>query len=67
MWNREPVAITEAVRAIIALAVAFGLDWTGEQVAAVIIAVGAVLAVITRAKVTPTTGTGLGSVSPGRE
>jgi len=51
---REPVLITAAVEAVILLAVGFGLDWSGEQVASVMVAVTAVLALITRAVVTPT-------------
>lgn len=53
MFGREPVAIAAAVRAIILCVVAFGVDLSGEQIAAVMLAVEAVLAVITRQSVTP--------------
>lgn len=51
--NREPAVIAAAVRAIILAATAFGLGWTAEQVAAVMLAVEAVLAVAVRQSVTP--------------
>ena len=50
---RNPVAITTAIRAIITAAVAFGLDWSAQQVGATILAVEAILAVFTRDAVTP--------------
>lgn len=53
MFGREPVAIAAAVRAVILCAVAFGLKWTPEQIAAVMLATEAVLAVVTRQSVTP--------------
>ncbi len=49
---RNPVALTTAIRAIITAAVAFGLDWSAQQVGATILAVEAVLAVFTRDAVT---------------
>lgn len=52
-FDSEPVMITAALRAIILAGTAFGLDWTGEQVAAVMLAVELVIAVFTRARVTP--------------
>lgn len=52
---REPVAIAAAIRALVLLGVAFGLHWTAEQIAALMVAVEAVLALIVRSKVTPTT------------
>lgn len=55
-WNAEPVALAAAIRAVILCAVAFGLKWTPEQIAAVMLAVEAVLTLITRqAVVSPTT------------
>jgi hypothetical protein len=50
----EPVAVMAALRMIILAAMAFGLNWTAEQVASVMLAVEAVLGLITRSKVTPT-------------
>jgi hypothetical protein len=52
LWN-EPVLIGAAVRAVILAAVSLGLDLTAEQVAAVMAAVEGVLALVTRALVTP--------------
>jgi hypothetical protein len=49
----EPVMIATAIRSILLALTAFGLGWTAEQIAAVMIAVEAVLGLITRAFVTP--------------
>lgn len=51
--GREPVLILAALQAIIALGIGFGLKLTGEQVALIIAATAAVIAVITRQVVTP--------------
>jgi hypothetical protein len=51
--GREPALILAAIQAIIALGIGFGLQLTGEQVALIIAAVGAVFAVITRQQSTP--------------
>ncbi len=53
MFGREPVAIAGAIRAVILCAVAFGLNWTADQVAATMLAVEAVLTLIIRSRVTP--------------
>ena len=53
MLGREPVAIATAIRSVILMAVSFGLHWTAEQIAAVMIAVEAVLALVVRSQVTP--------------
>jgi hypothetical protein len=45
-------AITGAVGALIALVLAFGVDWSSEQQAALMIAVGAIAAYIVRDRVT---------------
>lgn len=52
--GREPAVIAGAVRAIILLAVAFGLRWTPEQIAALMLAVEAVLTLLVRQNSTPT-------------
>jgi hydrogenase-4 membrane subunit HyfE len=49
----EPVVIGTAIRAVLLAAMAFGLNWSAEQLAAIMLAVEAVLALITRALVTP--------------
>lgn len=50
---KEPAAILQAVGALIALAVGFGLDVTGEQVALIMAAVTAVLGLVIRQVVVP--------------
>jgi hypothetical protein len=52
LWNREPALILGAVQTLLALAVAFGLHLTPEQVGAVMAAAAAVVALITRRTVT---------------
>lgn len=56
--NNEPALIVGAVEALVVLAVAFGVPITGDEKAAIIGAVSAVLmlvgAVVTRSQVTPT-------------
>ena len=49
----EPVAVAAALRTAILCAVAFGLSWTPEQIASLMLAVEALFAVVTRARVTP--------------
>lgn len=51
--GKEPVAVSAAVTAVVGLAVAFGLDLTGEQTAAITAAVVAVLGLLGRSAVTP--------------
>lgn len=52
IWGREPVAIATAVQLVLLAAVSLGLDLTVEQVAAIVAAVSAVLAVLVRSTVT---------------
>jgi len=52
--NTEPGAIAAAIRAVLVAAVAFGLDWSGDQIAALVLAVELVLGLLVRSKVTPT-------------
>lgn len=54
LWGREPALIVGAVQAVLALAVAFGVDLTPQQVGMILAATAAVLAVVTRQRVTPT-------------
>lgn len=57
IWVRitdEPVLITTLVGAVIALAVAFGVDISDDQKTAIIVVVTAVLAIFARSQVTPT-------------
>lgn len=57
IWQRiarEPALVTSAVRALLYCAILFGLALSAEQMAAVVLAVEAVLALVTRAVVTPT-------------
>ena len=50
----EPVLVVAFVQAVLVLLVAFGLDLTKEQAAAILGVTGAVLAFVARSKVTPT-------------
>lgn len=51
----EPVLILAAVQAIIALGVSFGLKLSAEQTGAIMAVSAALLGVVTRAYVSPTT------------
>lgn len=51
--RREPVAIAALVRSLLAVAIAFGVGLTGEQVASVVVAVELFAAIIVRDRVTP--------------
>lgn len=51
--RNEPVAIAALIRAVILCAVAFGLQWSADQIAAVMLVVELAVAIITRSKVTP--------------
>ncbi len=51
--SNEPVLLYQFAQALIVCAVAFGLGWSGDQVAAVVVVVGTGLSVIARQKVTP--------------
>jgi hypothetical protein len=53
--NREPALIVGAVMAVLAVAVGFGLDVTGEQMALISAALVSIGAVFTRSQVTPDT------------
>lgn len=54
--RREPALVVGLVQAILALVVAFGLDLSGEQTAAILAVTAAVLAFVVRSQVTPTQG-----------
>jgi hypothetical protein len=51
--KREPALILGAVQAVLALVVSFGLDLTTEQVGAILAVTAAILAVVTRQRVSP--------------
>lgn len=51
--SAEPVAFYAVVQAALTLAVTFGLRLTPEQTGAVLVFTGAVLAFLTRQRVTP--------------
>lgn len=53
MFGREPVLWMALIQAILAVAVGFGLHWTGEQVALVTALAAAILAFVSRSQVTP--------------
>ena len=54
LWGREPAMIVAFVGAVISLAVAFGLQLSADQTAAIIAVVQILLGLITRSQVTPT-------------
>lgn len=56
IWDRitgEPVMTLAIIQMALALAVSFGLQWTGEQVGAVVAFSAAVLGWIARSQVSP--------------
>lgn len=55
IWNREPALIAGVVQAVLALLLAFGVDLTQEQVGAILAVTAALLAVVVRQRVTPST------------
>ena len=55
LWNREPALILGVVQAILGLLLAFGVDLTSEQIGMILAVTAAVLALVTRTKVTPST------------
>lgn len=56
LWNREPALIMGLVEAALALFLAFGLNLSAEQVAAIVAFSAALLSVIVRQKVSPVRG-----------
>ncbi len=52
-WNKEPALIIGLVQAAIALTVSFGIELTNEQTGAIMAITAALLALLTRSKVTP--------------
>lgn len=50
---KEPTLVVELVRAVLLVAVVFGLPLSDEQTAALLLLVSAGLAVVNRQKVTP--------------
>jgi len=54
--RREPALVSGLVTAVLALVVAFGVDLSQEQTGAILAVVAAVMALVTRAQVTPTDG-----------
>lgn len=53
LWNREPALILGLVQAAIALAVGFGLRLSAEQISLLMAFTAALLAFVTRSRVTP--------------
>lgn len=54
IWKREPALFYGLVNSVLALILAFGVDLSTEQTGAILAVTSAVLAVVTRSKVTPT-------------
>jgi len=57
--KNEPVLVVGCVQAILALVVAFGLNLSDGQVAAILGVTGAVLALVARSKVSPVKSDGV--------
>ena len=57
LWGREPSLIIAAIQAVVALAVAFGLDLSPEQVGGILAVSAAILGILTRSQVTPSAST----------
>lgn len=55
MFGREPALILGVVQAVLALALSFGLDLSSDQMGAILAVTAAILALVVRAKVAPTT------------
>lgn len=53
IWNREPALFYGLVNTVLALGLAFGADLSTEQIGAILAVTSAVLALITRSKVSP--------------
>ena len=51
--KNNPVLVLAAVRALILCAVSFGLTWTVEEIASIMLALEAIAAIYARAAVTP--------------
>lgn len=51
LLREEPVLVLGVVQTVLALAVSFGLGWTGEQVGAVTAVSAAVLSLVARQRV----------------
>lgn len=54
-FRTEPVAVAAAIRACLLVGIAFGLDWTEQQLASVMLAVELVLALVLRSQVATAT------------
>ncbi|MFD7157968.1 hypothetical protein ACFV9C_25425 [Kribbella sp. NPDC059898] len=57
IFKREPALVLGVVQAIVALAVSFGFGLSAEQTGAILAVSAAVLALVTRSQVTPTSKT----------
>lgn len=53
IWKREPAMILGLVQAIIALAISFGFGLSAVQTGAILAVTAAILALVTRSQVTP--------------
>ena len=53
IWNREPALFLALIQAVLVLAVGFGLNLSGDQVAAISAVSAAALGLVARSKVTP--------------
>lgn len=53
LWKREPALFYGLVNTVLALVLAFGVELSTEQTGAILAVTSAVLALVTRANVTP--------------
>lgn len=53
IWGREPAMVLALVHALIALAVAFGLNLAPDQIGAILAVTAVVLGLITQSRVSP--------------
>ncbi len=53
LWKAEPALIVGVLQALVALAVSFGFNLSADQIGALVAAMAAVFAVVTRTQVTP--------------
>ena len=51
--GREPILFMAVIQALIGLTVSFGMTFTADQTASIMVLTGAILALIARSQVTP--------------
>ena len=64
IFKQEPVLVLGVVQAVLALVVSFGLNLTGDQIGAILAVSAAILSVVARTQVLPTSKVSIGPVDP---